>query len=108
MNFECTNSNIGYRECYALFSNFYIFHCGEYLTSGIIQLLTAMNLWTSPLTDHVFVSSTLQPDVAYAVVLESGCNVLSDHLPLAYTFNLQFCHTSSMPEGNSKSCRSVL
>jgi len=55
MNFECTTSNLRYRECYALLSKFNVFHCDEYLTSGTVTYRNE-SLGQSSFIDHVRVN----------------------------------------------------
>jgi len=84
MNFECNFANTGYRECHALFSQFNISHCDEYVVHGSVTYRND-NLNQSSFIDHMFVSNTLKNYISDAYVCDSGCN-LSDHLPLIFTF----------------------
>ena len=87
MNFECSLSNAGFRQCESVLSVYGVHHCDDFLPD--IQPTTYCNEHLNQFSfiDHMFMSDPLRQLISNAQIVESGAN-LSDHRPLVYTMQL--------------------
>ena len=86
MNFQCDDSNDGFKSFSSTLSEYNIRHCDEYIDTGNCVTYHNPYLNQSSFIDHVFVSNSIRLDILNAEVQDSGIN-LSDHIPIIYHFN---------------------
>jgi hypothetical protein len=97
MNFVCSDSHAGFKQCSTVFSNYEIHNCDDLCLSSDKATYCNASLGQSSFIDHFFVSNSVRPLVRSLSIIDSGAN-LSDHKPLVGNFDLhKALHISKAP-----------